>query len=323
MCDNVVNFQVVLASGDIINANKTSNADLWQVLKGGSNNFGIVTRIDLTIIEEVNIWGGIVVYPSSTIPSQIDAFVKFADGINDDPYASLISFWAYTSATNTTVVENCYEYTKNSAPAPDSIFKDHLAISPSIPGSNTLGIRNLTSLTLELEAQSGLRDLFATYTFENDKNILEKVYAESQRLLETVKTTKGLNWIVMFQPIPTSISKAGVARGGNVLGLDRVKNNQVLFLFFVQWDETSDDKALQEAASNFIQYVENLTDPEKNGDHWIYLNYAMANQDVLGSYGQANLDKIKRASRKYDPNGVFQTLVPGGFKIANARPTTD
>jgi FAD/FMN-containing dehydrogenase len=33
-CDNVVNFEVVLADGRIMNANNTSNADLFTALKG-------------------------------------------------------------------------------------------------------------------------------------------------------------------------------------------------------------------------------------------------------------------------------------------------
>lgn len=39
-CDNVVNFEVVLADGSLVNANNTSNTDLFWALKGGINNFG-------------------------------------------------------------------------------------------------------------------------------------------------------------------------------------------------------------------------------------------------------------------------------------------
>lgn len=46
-CDNVVNFEVVLASGGIVNANATCHSDLWRALKGGSSNFGIVARFDI------------------------------------------------------------------------------------------------------------------------------------------------------------------------------------------------------------------------------------------------------------------------------------
>ncbi|TKA64294.1 hypothetical protein B0A49_10745, partial [Cryomyces minteri] len=46
VCDNVVNYEVVLPHGKIVNANANSHPDLFLALKGGSNNFGIVTRFD-------------------------------------------------------------------------------------------------------------------------------------------------------------------------------------------------------------------------------------------------------------------------------------
>lgn len=42
--DQVVNYEVVLADGSIVEANATTNSDLFRALKGGSNNFGIVSR---------------------------------------------------------------------------------------------------------------------------------------------------------------------------------------------------------------------------------------------------------------------------------------
>jgi FAD/FMN-containing dehydrogenase len=44
-CDNVANFELVLANGDVLHANAKSHSDLWTALKGGSGNFGIVTRL--------------------------------------------------------------------------------------------------------------------------------------------------------------------------------------------------------------------------------------------------------------------------------------
>lgn len=44
-CDSVVNYEVVLANGSIIPANRHSHEDLWKALKGGGANFGITYRI--------------------------------------------------------------------------------------------------------------------------------------------------------------------------------------------------------------------------------------------------------------------------------------
>jgi hypothetical protein len=36
---------------------------------------------------------------------------------------------------------------------------------------------------------------------------------------------------------------------------------------------------------------------------------------VIEGYGAANVAFLRDVSRKYDPLGVFQKLVPGGFKL--------
>ena len=66
-CDNVINFEVVLADGRIVNANKKTNADLFTALTGGSSNFSIVTRYDMETFESEDLWGGIVSWPASTV----------------------------------------------------------------------------------------------------------------------------------------------------------------------------------------------------------------------------------------------------------------
>jgi hypothetical protein len=40
VCDHVANYEIVLADGSVVNANETSNPDLFFALKGGGNQFG-------------------------------------------------------------------------------------------------------------------------------------------------------------------------------------------------------------------------------------------------------------------------------------------
>ena len=51
------------------------------------------------------------------------------------------------------------------------------------------------------------------------------------------------------------------------------------------------------------------------GYPWVYLNYARGGQDPLSHYGDDNVELIRKASKKYDPDGVFQQLRRSGFKI--------
>lgn len=92
-CDQVVNYEVVLADGSIVNANDTTNPDLFRVLKGGSNNFGIVTRFDMTTFPSKDIWDGSAILPKQAAPAVVDAFVDFCRNLTATPDSHVLAMW--------------------------------------------------------------------------------------------------------------------------------------------------------------------------------------------------------------------------------------
>ncbi len=48
----------------------------------------------------------------------------------------------------------------------------------------------------------------------------------------------------------------------------------------------------------------------------VYMNYTDPSQNPLASYGSDNVEFIRKVAKKYDPKGVFQSRIPGGFKIS-------
>lgn len=141
----MVNFEVVLSSGDIVNANINEHRDLWLALKGGSNNFGVVTRFDLKAFAQGKFWGGLILYPISTAPAQITAFSDFNNATNYDVYASRITSFAYASGRGY-AVSNGLKYTKPVVNPP--VFQPLTGIEPKL--SSTMRISNLTDFTNEL-----------------------------------------------------------------------------------------------------------------------------------------------------------------------------
>jgi len=85
-CENIVDYEVVLASGEIVNATSSSNPDLWLAVKGGSNNFGIIMRFHLATYSQGNMLGGDVrlQYTSKVLNSQAHAFSNFMKPENFD-----------------------------------------------------------------------------------------------------------------------------------------------------------------------------------------------------------------------------------------------
>lgn len=83
-------MQVVLASGEIVDANANSNADLFRSLKGGKSNFGIVTRVDVKTHAQDTIWGGAIMYPlPETEDAQLEAFWNFKNSDGYDEHAQV------------------------------------------------------------------------------------------------------------------------------------------------------------------------------------------------------------------------------------------
>ena len=140
------NAQVVLASGQIVNANISHFPDLYKALKGGNNNFGVVTRFDLRSFPQGKLWGGFVFYPPSTRRELLQALTVFnaASGAGIDDYASGYSVFAYNRSGNF-INLSILDYTK---PEPNpSILRNLSNLQPQL--GNTLRITNLTALTIE------------------------------------------------------------------------------------------------------------------------------------------------------------------------------
>jgi hypothetical protein len=84
------------------------------------------------------------------------------------------------------------------------------------------------------------------------------------------------------------------------------------------WDDATKDATLNKAASDFMNAAK--AEAKKRGlyNGYIYMNYAGPYQNVVPSYGETNLAKLKAIATKYDPSAVFQKLQPGGFKLDGA-----
>lgn len=129
VCDNVLNYEIVLASGEIVNANLMSYGDLTIALRGGSNNFGIVTAFDMRVFPGGDFWGGVTVNNISTRAAQFAAFEAFTGNPNYDPYAALINSYVWIPLANSWFISNNLEYTKPEvSPASTPVF----SFSPSI-----------------------------------------------------------------------------------------------------------------------------------------------------------------------------------------------
>ena len=85
---------------------------------------------------------------------------------------------------------------------------------------------------------------------------------------------------------------------------------------YISWQGAEQDALFQKAGADLVDRIRAYAESIGADNPYLYLDYADITQDPLASYGAESVKKMKAAAKKYDPEGVFQNLVPGGFKIS-------
>ncbi|KAF2647171.1 FAD-binding domain-containing protein [Lophiostoma macrostomum CBS 122681] len=215
VCDNVINFEVVLSEGNIVQANKVSNPDLFRGLKGGTNNFGIVTRFDLPAFDQGNMWGGAVYYPSTTYVSIIEDLYSFTSTPESDPHAHLIAATVHSPLGPVNVVNVYYAKPTSHPPSLAPFTKIQPQLADTIREDSLLGFANEQSSF----STNGARQLFFTTTIRLDKQLMLDMQGLYSKTVESTKTVPGLTLSMVFQPLTKHLLQQSATHGPNSLGL--------------------------------------------------------------------------------------------------------
>ncbi|KAH8819337.1 FAD linked oxidase [Xylogone sp. PMI_703] len=316
-CDQIVNMEIVLADGRVVNANENENRDLWTALKGSSaGNFGIVTRFDVKILPWDGLWGGMLVSEASKdrTTDHVAAMKNFTDNAERFPDSSYIVLWNYEPTMFKDIVVTSFAANTKGQENPAEL-KQLLEI-PTI-------IKDMKQTTLSEFAQSmeqpyGYHNFWFTTTFINDERIMKKaveVHAVAVDKIKAVSKTGHFSSLCLFQSLPSYYFKLGEQYGGNSMGLKQhlKGRNAISLLLSINISEEEIRDYGYEVAKDYLKQVDDYAKSVSGYIDWAYVNYADQSQNPMGSLlDPANL---KRVALKYDPNGMFQKRTPG-FKIS-------
>lgn len=76
--DCLLSCEVVLASGEVVTADKDHNADLFWALRGAGPNFGIVTTFTSQAYPQGDVWAGFLLFS----PEKLEAIVDFGNDLS-------------------------------------------------------------------------------------------------------------------------------------------------------------------------------------------------------------------------------------------------
>ncbi|KAI1267665.1 hypothetical protein F5Y18DRAFT_308021 [Xylariaceae sp. FL1019] len=325
--NNVVNFEVVLANGTVCEANAQQNPDLYWALKGGAFNFGIVTRFDMTTFSVPHMWGGSAYYNASALDPIVDAYASYAvaSGGSSDPAAHSDPSILYNATTGEISGYGIYMY-RGDDPAPAALknFTDIPSIFQDFRvGKTVLGLENDTNPANF--AMGNRRQLFSSTALASSA---EAVYLINQTFFDAIaanphiRDTADLSITNTYQLFTPGMIKAAKALGGDPIGLyDPLGNGVLAVLYGGNWADAKDDETIYQF---FQDMIDELDDRAKKAGlyyDFVYLNDAAPTQtrDIFQKFSNGTaLPKLRNVAERYDPDQIFQTLAPGGFKLINA-----
>ncbi|KAJ4368374.1 hypothetical protein N0V83_006731 [Neocucurbitaria cava] len=312
IADDVVNYEIVLASGDVVGANAKEHSDLFKALKGGGgSNFGIITRFDFTTFKQGKMWGGKFMYFPASFPQQLEGIAEYLNGPNPDPRAQVRINIGYAAELGGMMCMNDPTYTKPEKPEGFSLFTD---VEPRIPQVDTLRVATVSELANEQSEQSEYkkRVIYLTTTLKANAEVLKMTLEKFNKGFEPIKSVAGLIYAATYEPYPVSLLKAST---GNSLGLDANDGPLVLFLLYTSWSDTKDDDAVIKANKEVLGDIKKEAEAMGQLSPYTYMNYSFPGQDPISSYGPEIKKQLQAVSQKYDPEGFFQKAVSGGFKL--------
>ncbi|RYP60823.1 hypothetical protein DL771_010355 [Monosporascus sp. 5C6A] len=300
-CDSVVNFEVVLANGTIVNANRTTNADLWRALKGGGNNFGIVTRFDLEAIPARDLYYDLRLLDSAYSDSVVDAIVGFADQDQSLADDALVTFYSHDTSVSSEI-HVCIIHVNTMGNKNSATTLHKIEDLPVV--ANVTAFQSMAEAAAGSQIAPGSRNAGSTLSFYNDPQIVRRCIELHMQLVETLKgfiNPDKFRTLSLFQSIPSYMGAIGQQRGGNMLGLDDMQHNALVWTAGVAVDSDLDQGAFAMAHAEMNKMTAQVKEFSRSvhGDMgFVYLNYADASQNPLGSYGLRSVEHMREVAAK-------------------------
>ncbi|CZR53974.1 uncharacterized protein PAC_03857 [Phialocephala subalpina] len=333
-CDNILNYEVVLSNASIVNANATSNTDLFWALKGGGDQFGIVTKFTVRTVPIGQVWGGYRTY-SSNYASQILNLTQDFTANFPDLGAGIIVTLEIVASNLDQFVTVFFFY--NGPNPPPGSFDKFLSLPFTADTTKTWSYSSMLASNANVASVYGLRYLLRGTTIPNlpSTNGTDLVNANYNNFVSYVLKLGLLKsfyqFVLIYQPMPYAIPAASERANplGNLLGLSTNYGDQMWMASTVSWLTSDGDSSGRSMITDIINDVASYVRagyPNVKASNFqsgdlqamfapaTFMNDAMSDQPVLQGYGNATYQRLKSVQKEYDPIGFF----PGrtnGFKL--------
>ncbi|KAL2258814.1 hypothetical protein VTK26DRAFT_7730 [Humicola hyalothermophila] len=327
---SVVSYEVVLANGTITTASATSHPDLFRALKGGGNNFGIVTNYRLRARPQGQVYGGNLAFLRSPAMDRalLRAVRDFTEHNTDDRAAVIVTAERVTA----NLLDSWILFLFYDGPAPPAgLFANFTSLKPAI--ANTLRARSYADLMAASNwvVLRGFQVLIGTETVplpradRADELLLDGIHAHWRNVTGegTTLLVPGLVASIAYQPFPRRIAQraregAGEGGMGDLIDVEPDADRLIVelnYAFLLPGDYGEMDAKMVETYGGIRERVVRWQQEGKLEDVFcpVFMNYGFYRQDYFGRLKPEMRALAKRVAEEVDPEGVFRTRT-GGWK---------
>ncbi|KAF2840459.1 FAD binding domain-containing protein [Patellaria atrata CBS 101060] len=316
--NNVVEFEVVLADGSIVTASANSHPDLYKALKGGGNNYGIVTAYTVEAHPQGKVWAGEMIFTGDKTPKILKAVRDFAENYDDDKAAIIAT--AETTVAGIVDIWVLFVFYDGPTPPP-GIFDRFTSIGPVTVTARTTEYRDYIKTTQVFVLRGQIYEMFTETmpvpSLSNGEEVMNSIFNHWMSTTDSIATVGGLIGAMAFQPIPKKMAAIAKAKGGDLLDLD---DDVDLFMidfnysYLLDIDTPRVDDAVQRVYNGMKQRVEAFQAQGKLPEAYLplFMNDAYFRQDYFGRLRTAGF--ARQVRDQYDPNGFFRDQT-AGFKL--------
>lgn len=157
------------------------------------------------------------------------------------------------------------------------------------------------------------RNSFWTTSFELDGEMMQTafdIWNEESKTIASLATQQ-----LQLQIFTRSQLNSMKTNGGNPTGLAGQSRPVGFVNIVAMWEKAEDDETIYRAQKRIEDQINAASKERGLYNAYKYTNYASQFQDPFSGYGSANKARLLQIAKTYDPEGVFQTLVSGGFKL--------
>ncbi|KAI0260040.1 FAD dependent oxidoreductase [Gloeopeniophorella convolvens] len=311
--DNVEAFELVFPNGTATSVT-SENADLWFGLRGGFNNFGIVTKFTLNLHPQGQIWGGVLAFSPDQLAVVNSAIVEYQQ--QEDTKAAAAGSISYSPEGASLfilhqIVPAVILFYDGPTP-PAGVFDEFLAIPTNQSDVSTRSFVDFFNSLSFSNVPPSTRSVYFGIPFtQYSPAVLSALANQAQTLGDNLSALDGtLSLSIAIEPFDSGLFSHGSA---SAYPPDR---SHVLLPTSVSlgYTNASLDDAMAKALREFTDTVQAaaVADGQNVSDAAPYVNYALFDTPLETMYG-AGLPRLHSIKNSVDPQNVMG--LAGGWKF--------